>query len=77
MKSTLERMKQNMTVKNKSGTYYEEDIDTEISDLLIAISVKTRRLAHKVRRLSSYEKMNKGGKVYGQRQRHSRTCRRT
>ena len=45
-----------MTVKNKSGTYCEENIDTEISDLLIAISVKARRLAHKVRRLSSKKK---------------------
>lgn len=55
-----------MATKNRSGTYCNQDVDTEISDLLIAISVKARRLAQKVSRLSGKEQVNKGGKLYGQ-----------
>ena len=55
-----------MTTRNKSGTYGNHDVDTEISDLLIAISVKAKRLAQKVNRLSGKEQLNKGGKLYGQ-----------
>nr|DAZ72466.1 MAG TPA: hypothetical protein [Caudoviricetes sp.] len=55
-----------MTTKNRSDTYCNQDVDTEISDLLIAISVKARRLAQKVSRLSGKEQVNKGGKLYGQ-----------
>lgn len=63
-----------MAVRNRSGTYREQDIDTEISDLLIAISVKTRRLAHKVSRLSGKKKLNKGDKMYGQSKRTGNAC---
>lgn len=55
-----------MTTKNRSDTYCNQDVDTEIFDLLIAISVKARRLAQKVSRLSGKELVNKGGKLYGQ-----------
>lgn len=55
-----------MTTKNRSDTYGNQDVDTEISDLLIAISVKARRLAQKVSRLSGKEQVNKGGKLYEQ-----------
>lgn len=55
-----------MATRNKSGTYGNQDVDNEISDLLIAISVKAKRLALKVNRLSGKEQLNKGGKPYGQ-----------
>lgn len=74
MINTSERTVANMTTRNRSGTY--QDIDSEISDLLIAISVKTRRLAHKVSKLSSIEKTDKGGKSNGQSKRTGNACRR-
>lgn len=56
-----------MATRNGLGTYCsdKQNLDREISDLLIAISVKARRLAHKFSRLSGSEKLNEGGKLYG------------
>ena len=50
-----------MKQRNKSSTYScgKQDIDAEISDLLIAISVKAKRLAYKVRYLSEKAKGDK------------------
>lgn len=55
-----------MTSRKTSDTCCSknQNIDREISDLLIAISVNARRLACKVSKLSESEKSHKGGNQY-------------
>ncbi len=49
-------------MKNKSCTDCNQNIDTEVSDLLIAISVKAKRLAQKFIRLNDERQIEQSRK---------------
>lgn len=58
-----------MTTKCRSGTYKSQELDRELSNVLMAISVVSKRLADKVAILSEEEKNMEGGNPNGKSQR--------
>lgn len=68
-----------MTIRCRTGTARcdSKQLDTELIDTLIAISVVSKRLAEKLNRLSKQKKAREGGTPNGKSQRIISTYRRT
>ena len=68
-----------MTIKCRTGTEKcsSSQLDTELIDTLVAISVVSKRLAEKLNTLSKQEKAREGGNPNGKGQRIITAYRRT
>ena len=68
-----------MTIRCRTGTARcdSKQLDTELIDTLIAISVVSKRLAEKLNTLSKQKKAREGGTQNGKSQRIISTYRRT
>lgn len=68
-----------MTIRCRTGTTTCESnqLDTELIDTLIAVSVVSKRLAEKLNTLSKQEKVREGGNPNGKGQRITTAYRRT
>ena len=61
-----------MTTKCRAGTngYNSQELDRELSDVLIAISVVSKRIADRITAVSGSEKVNmEGGRLNGKSER--------